>query len=227
MEKPVVVYGSRQLSAMLFHDAVKHPTFKIACFAADRPYISEGGIFLGLPHVDFATVNETYPPAEYDLIAMISGYDYMRSRELMYHRAKERGYVLRNYVSASCEIAADVLMGENNTIFGQTHIGFGGVMGNCNTVRHQTYLGHEFVMGSFNVITPDCRIGGNCVIGDSCYIGLGSTVKNSVTIADETLVGAGAVVIKDTEPASINVGNPSRILGYHKETGIQIKVHHG
>lgn len=227
MDKPVIVYGSRQLSTMLYHDSVDHPTFRIACFAADQPFLSGTGMFLGLPHVDFASINELYPPERYDLIAMVTGYDDMRNRYRMYQKAKAKGYRLRNYVSASCEIANDVAMGDNNLIFGQTHIGYGGRMGDCNTIRHQTYLGHEFELGDFNVITPDCRIGGNCAIGSNCYIGLGATVKNGLAIADDTLIGAGTVVLKDTEPASKNVGNPSRIIGYHKETGIQIKVHHG
>lgn len=34
------------------------------------------------------------------------------------------------------------------------------------------------------------------------------------------------VVIRHTEPYSKNVGNPSKIIGYHEEEGIQMEVEH-
>ncbi len=225
MSKPVIVYGSRMLGTMLFYDAMKHPDFRIACFAVDQSFLNAEGRFCGLPQVDFGTIAQSYPKDRYDLIALFPGY--AREREEIYLKAKASGYKIRNYISATCEIASDVRMGENNVIFGQTHIGFGGVMGSSNTIRHQVYVGHEFTIGSFNVLAPDCRIGGRCNIGNRCYIGLGSTIKDQLDISDETLAGAGSVVIRDTEPYSKNVGNPSRIIGYHQDTGIQFGLRNG
>jgi hypothetical protein len=49
---------------------------------------------------------------------------------------------------------------------------------------------------------------------------------NGITIEEEALVGAGSVVIKNTEPFSKNVGNPSHIIGYHKEEDIKLVVNH-
>jgi sugar O-acyltransferase (sialic acid O-acetyltransferase NeuD family) len=227
MSKPVILYGSRKLGKMLYYDSENNPNFDIAVFTVDKEFLNEDGCFLGLPQIDLDKVLEEYPSDKYDMIALIAGYNNMRDREKMYYKAKDKGYVLRNYISSSCEIASDVIMGDNNLIFGQTHIGFSGVMGNSNTIRQQTYLGHEFIMGDYNVITPDCRIGGECRIGNSCYIGIGATIKNGLVIANETLVGAGSVVVKDTEESTVNVGIPSRILRYHKDTGIQIEANHG
>lgn len=223
MNKKVIVYGSRKLGKMIYYDSLDNQEFQIACFAVDEEYLADDNSFLGLPQVSIKKVVELYPPDEYDMIALITEYENMHRRETMYWKAKDIGYTLRNYISPSCDIAPDVIMKDNNLIMGQTHIGVGGQMGFNNTIRQQVYLGHDFVIGNNNVVTAGCKIGGNSEFKNNCYIGLGATIINSLKIAEDTLVGAGSVVIRDTEPYSKNVGNPSRIIGYHKEDGIKMR----
>jgi acetyltransferase-like isoleucine patch superfamily enzyme len=59
---------------------------------------------------------------------------------------------------------------------------------------------------------------------NNCYIGIGATIRNGVRIAEESLVGAGSLVLRDTEPYSRNVGHPARVLGYHREEGLGVKL---
>lgn len=47
-------------------------------------------------------------------------------------------------------------------------------------------------------------------IGDDCWLAANVVVMKGVTIAEGSVIGAGAVVTKDTEPYSINVGIPAR-----------------
>ena len=84
------------------------------------------------------------------------------------------------------------------------------------------YIGHDFEVGDKNVFTPNVTIGGVSKIGNNCYIGIGSTILNSKQIGDEVLIGGGAVVIKNIEDYSKNVGNPSRCIGYHREEGLEV-----
>lgn len=221
--KKVIVYGNTVLSKMIYYDALNDPDFQIVCFAVDTEYLNDP-IFLGLPQVDFAEVTALYPPDDYDMIAVLGGYSCMRNREKFYHRAKEKGYKLRNFISKRADITPTNEMGENNIIFGPSHIGMEGKMGNNNIIRQNVYLGHNFEMGSNIFIGAGCNIGGNCTIKDTSYIAMGSTVINNITLAEETLVGAGSVVIHDSEPYSKNVGNPSRIIGYHTEEGIRMRI---
>lgn len=51
------------------------------------------------------------------------------------------------------------------------------------------------------------------VIEADCWIGHGATLFEGVRVARGTVIGAGAVVTKDTEPYSIVVGVPGRIVG--------------
>ncbi|MHC1720568.1 MAG: hypothetical protein AB9844_07915 [Clostridiaceae bacterium] len=221
MMKKVVIFGTTTVSKILYHDALGRSDFQIACFTVDLEYM-DGNEFMGLPLVDFAKITELYPPEEFDMLAALSGYGDMRGKERLYLKAKSKGYFMRNYISYKSDFAPDVKMGENNIIMAQAHVGMEGVMGNNNTIRQNVYLGHNFALGNNNFIAAGSTIGGRCTIKNTCYIGLSAVIKNQTIIEDETLIGAGSVVIKNTEPYSKNVGNPSRIIGYHKEDGIKL-----
>ena len=221
--KKVIIYGQAFLSKMLFYDARGNENFQIACFTADAAYLKENELQkLPLPLVSFQEIQQLYPPEEYDMLALFDESSRMRERGKMYLKAKNSGYQLRNYISARADITPEIEMGENNVIMGTTHLGFSGIMGNNNLIRQNVYLGHNFTVGNNNMIIAGCTIGGNCQIGDNCFIGLGATIRNRVKIEVESLIGAGSVVIKDTGPYSKNVGNPSRIVGYHREEGLRM-----
>lgn len=224
--KKVIVFGNTILSKMLYYDSLSADNFEVICFTVDKAYLNQPE-FLGRPQVDFDSITSLYPPGEYDMISILGGYSNMRNREKMYTRAKEKGYKLRNYISPKADFSPEITLGENNIIFGQSHIGIGGVMGNNNIIRQNTYLGHDFIIGNHNFIGAGCNIGGNSRMNNTSYIGLGATVINNIIMAEETLIGAGSVVIKNTEPYSKNVGNPSHIIGYHKEEGIKMSVTDG
>jgi acetyltransferase-like isoleucine patch superfamily enzyme len=51
-------------------------------------------------------------------------------------------------------------------------------------------------------------------IGPDVWIGNNSVVTSGVEIGVGSVIGAGSVVTKDTPPYSINVGNPTRIIGF-------------
>jgi sugar O-acyltransferase (sialic acid O-acetyltransferase NeuD family) len=223
MSSPVIVYGSKFLAEMLYYDSLKHPDFKIEAFAADEGYVDETGFYLGLPMVAMETITERYPPTSYDMIVLTTSFHDMRDREGMYTKAKSLGYTLRNYISPSSIVSTGTEMGDNNIIFEQAFLGHRGRMGSSNIIRQQVYVGHEFTVGNNNVITSGCTIGGECRIENNCYIGLNATILNKITVSEESLVGAGSVVIRNTEPFSRNVGNPSRVLSYHKE-GLKVNL---
>jgi acetyltransferase-like isoleucine patch superfamily enzyme len=52
------------------------------------------------------------------------------------------------------------------------------------------------------------------VIEDDVWIGSNAIILHGVTIKRGSVIGAGSVVTKSTEPYSISVGNPARILRY-------------
>jgi UDP-3-O-[3-hydroxymyristoyl] glucosamine N-acyltransferase len=142
-------------------------------------------------------------------------------------KARSLGYSLRNYISPRADVSADLFLGVNNIIMSQAYVGPCSRFGDDNLVRQNAYLGHDLKVGDHNVFGPGCNVGGHGSIGSSCYVCMGSTVIDSLSLADETLVGAGGVVIRNTEAFSKNVGNPTRVIGYHQEEGIRMDPNHG
>ena len=222
----VVIYGNSVLSQMLYFDSLNNNEFQIACFVVDREYFN-GTQFMGMPQIEIEKAVELYPPDRFDMLAVLGGYSCMRDRQKMYNKAKTRGYTLRNYISHKTDVLPGIEMGDNNIIFSRSYIGMRGKIGNNNIIRQQVYLGHDFKIADHNFIGVGCKIGGNCNIKNTCYIAMGSTIINNIIIEEETLIGAGSVVIRNTEPYSKNVGNPTRVLGYHKAEGIKMDISHG
>ena len=221
----VILYGNSTLSQMVLSDA-SGSNFIIVAFAVDRDYLN-AATCCGLPQVDFADVESIYPPDRYDMLAVLGGYSDMRARITHYHKARDKGYRMRNYISQRADITNTVTMGENNIILGTTHVGLSGSMGDNNIIRQNVYLGHDFHIGDNCYIGPGCNIAGNCIIADTCYIGIGATVINNIILAEETLIGAGSVVIRGTQTYSKNVGNPTRVIIEHREVGIRRIANNG
>jgi maltose O-acetyltransferase len=51
-------------------------------------------------------------------------------------------------------------------------------------------------------------------IGDDVWIGAGASVLPGVRVAEGTVIGANAVVTKSTEPFSVMVGVPARVIRF-------------
>jgi acetyltransferase-like isoleucine patch superfamily enzyme len=51
------------------------------------------------------------------------------------------------------------------------------------------------------------------IIEDDCWFGTNVSVHKGVNIKKGSIIGANAVVTKDTDPYSINVGIPAKKIG--------------
>lgn len=213
--REIIIYRGGLTGRMVYYDSSDHPAFKIACFAMEEKYLTEERTLFGIPIVSDREVAELYPPCEYDMLVADERYVNMRDRMEKYYNMKRLGYHMTNYVSARARVEPEVQMGENNIIFGQAHLGFGGTLGSNNVIRQQVYLGHNFNVGNCNILKSGVRIGGYSHITDYCFVGLGAVVKEEIRMERGSLIGAGSVIIRNVEPYSVNVGNPGRIIKYN------------
>ncbi|NQT27330.1 hypothetical protein HQ585_18395 [candidate division KSB1 bacterium] len=220
MNKPVVIYGNGDLARLIRLMNQNEHIRTIAAYTAERAYIHEDRQ-LGCPLVSFETIEDRFPPEQYDMLVAI-GYKRMRDRSLLFERAKRKGYTLINWISKRAIIYKPCTMGQNNIIDGGTLLGPGTRLGDNNALRPNIYMGHDVQIGSHNYIAPGVNLSGACKIGDFCFLGIGSTLIDRIQLADETLVGAGALMLQNSEPCSKYVGVPARKHGSHKESGICI-----
>jgi sugar O-acyltransferase (sialic acid O-acetyltransferase NeuD family) len=218
----IVIFGLGPISKTIFYDSKKSGKYVICCFTADQKYIKTDTLY-GLPIIAFEQIEIQYPPEKFDMlvvnVGVVAG---TASRKDMFLRAKNKGYNLINYINDKADILEDIILGQNNIIMANTHIGPTGNMGDNNFIRENIYLGHDFNIGNHNVLSPGCNFGGSCEIGDLNFIGMGTTVINDIKIKDSNLIGAGSLVIRNIESCGKYVGHPAKRIAEYIQQGITI-----
>ncbi|MBI5210449.1 MAG: acyltransferase [Elusimicrobia bacterium] len=103
-----------------------------------------------------------------------------------------------------------VLINSNSYIYGRGGLEIGDhvlISPNCSIVAGD----HDLSRGLPMIERPSKAE--KIVIQEDSWIGANSVVCGGVTVAKGSVIGAGAVVTRDTEPYSINVGVPARKVG--------------
>jgi sugar O-acyltransferase (sialic acid O-acetyltransferase NeuD family) len=218
MKKKTIIYGNGQYARLIYQNIIDQGGPEIVAFTADREFIRER-TFQGLPLVEFEDVEKIYPPDEFTMLTVIAFWR-MRNREVMFNKAKAKGYSLENFIGSGAIVPSDVVIGENNIINECVVLGPFGQLGDNNMIRPNTYIGHNFRIHSHCYVAPGCTIGGGCEIKSLSFVGIGTTVRDKITVERETLIGAGSLVLANTEPWSRYVGSPAQKMGEHAKTGI-------
>ena len=64
----------------------------------------------------------------------------------------------------------------------------------------------------------------NTLIKEGATLGANCTILCGIIISENAFVGAGSVVTKDLKPYSLNVGNPTKQIGWISEFGERIPL---
>ncbi|MCK4412794.1 MAG: hypothetical protein KAY32_04555 [Candidatus Eisenbacteria sp.] len=221
--RPLVIYGIGALARTTLKMIREQGLADVVAFCVDRRFLEGGrvGEGEGLPVVAFEEVAERFPPDRHDMLVLI-GYKRMRDREVMFRRAKERGYRLPNLIAPTSRLAGDLELGENNIIGDFVFVGPESGIGNNVIIRPATHIGHNTRIEDHVFIAPGCMIASACRIGELSYLGIGVTIVEKVTLGREALVVAGSVVCSDVDAQAQVRGNPAEKVGAHPETGILI-----
>jgi len=218
----IVIFGIGPISKTIFYASKKSEKYDICCFTADQQYIKKDTL-CGLPIRTFEQIEMQYPPQKFDMLVVnVGAVAGTISRKDMFIRAKNKGYNLINYIDDKADVVEDVIIGQNNIIMANTHIGPTGKMGDNNFIRENIYLGHDFNIGNHNFLGPGCNFGGSCQIGDLNFIGMGTVVINNIEIKNDNLIGAGSLVVKNIESRGKYMGHPAKKIAEHKQKGTDV-----
>ena len=72
------------------------------------------------------------------------------------------------------------------------------------------HVGHQTKIADHVFVSSHVVISGFCEIGSSSFLGVNSCFADETKCAEDCVVGAGAVVVKNTKPGGVYVGNPAR-----------------
>jgi sugar O-acyltransferase (sialic acid O-acetyltransferase NeuD family) len=206
--KPLVVFGTGELSEVAAYYFEADSGRTIAAFTVDAEHIKEPR-FLARPVIEFEGLELAFPPSEFDLFVAI-GYSKINGlRQQKCEAGKARGYALASYVSSRASIAADVSWGantfilEDNTIQPFVRIGEGVTMWSGN------HIGHHATIGDFAFISSHVVVSGGVSIGARSFLGVNATTNDHVTIGERCVVGSGSLVTKDLADESVVTAPPA------------------
>jgi maltose O-acetyltransferase len=104
----------------------------------------------------------------------------------------------RFFMNRGCHLFGEISIGNDVSIGPQTVI----------WARNHIYKSR------LKTISEQGHVSSKIEIGDDVWIGAHCTILSGVKIGKGAVIGAGCVVVKNVEPYTINVGNPSRVIGY-------------
>ena len=207
----IVIVGAGEQAELAYEYFTHDSPHDVVAFAVEAKFIDRPELF-GLPVVPFEEMVERYAPEEHRAFVAISSTQLNRVRMRLYREVKERGYVCESYVSSHAFVWRDVEIGENTFVFENNVLQYGVRVGDNVILWSGNHVGHQTVIEDHCFISSHVVISGFCKIGSASFLGVNSSFADNLTVAPDCVIGAGAVVVKDTSPRKVYVGNPAKAL---------------
>ncbi|MDQ7050002.1 MAG: acetyltransferase [Enterobacterales bacterium] len=201
----VLIFGNGEI-AEVAHIYLSHDSeHEIVGFTLDHAYRSHD-YFRGLPVITFESLQESYPPDEFELFIPISFRDLNSHRANKFKQAKEMGYKMISYISSKAMIMPETHIGENCFIFENNVIQPKvSVDDNC-IIWSGNHIGHHSKIGKHCFIASHAVISGHVSIGDYTFIGVNATIRDNIDIAAKNVIGAGATILHSTKVGEVYKG---------------------
>jgi sugar O-acyltransferase (sialic acid O-acetyltransferase NeuD family) len=106
--------------------------------------------------------------------------------------------------------------GEGSMILHGTIIQAQTKIGKHVIVNTGAQVDHDCVIGDFVHLGPGAILCGTVEVGEGSFVGAGAVVIPGKKIGAWVTIGAGAVVRQDLPDFAVAVGNPARIIKYHR-----------
>jgi sugar O-acyltransferase (sialic acid O-acetyltransferase NeuD family) len=222
--RPVVVIGAGENAEIAYEYFTHDSPRAVVGFAVEEGFLSgEDDRLYDLPVVPLQRVGDHFPPGDHDAFVAISSTELNRVRMRLYAHVKEAGYSCASYVSSRAFVWHNVTIGENTFVFEHNVLQHHVSVGDNVVLWSGNHIGHRASIQDHCFISSHVVISGYCDIGESSFLGVNACLADGTKIGRDCVVGAGAVVVRDTEPRGVYVGNPARATG--RDAFQTFKVH--
>ncbi len=217
----LIIVGAGEFAkiAVEYFDCDSH--YEVVALSAERQFIGATTV-AGLPVVPYEDVISKYPPVEYHAFVAVPATQLNRVRKRFYLELKTAGYRLANYISSRAFVWRNVSVGDNVFIFENNVVQPFVQIGNNCILWSGNHIGHRTIIRDHNFISSHAVISGYCDIGEGSFIGVNSTFNDHVKVGRSCVIGSGSLVVKDTEPELVYVGQPARALP--NKTSFDVKL---
>jgi len=207
----LVLVGAGEQGEIAYEYFTHDSPHEVVGFAVEPQFREQDELF-GLPVIDLDQIAERFPPDTYRAFVSVSSTHLNRVRARLYRHVKELGYTCETYVSSHAFVWRDVKIGENSFIFENNVLQYGVSVGDNVILWSGNHVGHQTSIADDVFVSSHVVISGFCEIGRSSFLGVNSCFADKTTVAEDCVVGAGAVVVKNTEPGLVYIGNPAKPL---------------
>ncbi|MEW5748722.1 MAG: acetyltransferase [Candidatus Thermoplasmatota archaeon] len=207
----IIIVGAGEFAQIAYEYFTHDSQYEVVAFSVERDFLKEKDL-LGLPVVPFEELDKIFSPSKYSVYVAVTYTQLNRVRTRLYNEVKKKGFRLVSYVSSKAFVWHNVEIGENSFIFENNVLQHKVKIGNNVVLWSGNHVGHRTYIRDNCYVSSHCVISGYCDIGENCFLGVNSTYNDRIKIAKDCIVGSGAVVIRDTEPGKVCVGNPARPL---------------
>lgn len=211
--KELYIFGAGEFAEIALDYFSRENQYKFKNFVVDDDYIeSSPNTIHGFEVKSFSSSLSDMQKVGSEVFIAISASRMNDDRKKVYERCKSLGVSFATYVSPMAFVSPYAKLGHNVFVFENNVIQNGATIGDNTILWSGNHIGHHTVVGSHVFLSSHVVISGFCVIEDNCYLGVNSTVIDHIKVAPKTLVGAGTLILADTQPHSIYVGNPGKKL---------------
>jgi sugar O-acyltransferase (sialic acid O-acetyltransferase NeuD family) len=208
----VVIVGTGEWGATAFEYFGYDSPHEVVAFSAEAPFIT-GDVYCGLPVVPFDELATAYPAADYRAFVAVSDIQLNRVRRRLYDAVRAAGFHCVSYVSSHSFVLRNAEIGENTFVQENAALEYGVRLGDNVSLGAGTCVGHSSVIEDDCYLGPHAVVSGNSRVGRGSFLGVNCCVADGVFVGEDCVIGAGAVVLKDTKPRQVYVGNPARPTG--------------
>ncbi|HVY61571.1 MAG TPA: acetyltransferase [Planctomycetota bacterium] len=207
----LVIVGDGETAELAHEHFSLDSPYAVAGFAVERAFLRAPEL-CGLPVVALEEMEARFPPGAHEAFVAVSSTRLNRVRRRLFRAAKAKGYRCASYVSSRASVSPSAVLGENAFVFEGCVLERRGRVADAVTIWSGSVVAHGTAIDEAAFLAPRAAVAGFCTIGRGAFLGVNCSVADRIAIAPDTVVGAGAVVIRDTEPGKVYVGNPARPL---------------
>ena len=211
MPQELIIIGDGETAQLACEYFTHDSDMRVAGFAVEEKYRKTERLY-DLPVVPLETVEQRFPPQDYLAFVAVSYTQLNRVRARLYRQMKDKGYAFASYVSSRAFVWRTAHIGENCFILENNVIQHGVVVEDNAFLWSGNHVGHQTRIRQDAYIASHAVISGFCDIGESCFVGVNATFNDKIRVARDCVIGSGAVVVRDTEPGKVYVGNPAKAL---------------
>jgi sugar O-acyltransferase (sialic acid O-acetyltransferase NeuD family) len=207
--KSLVLFGDSAYAEIAYEYFTYDSPYEVLGFTVNREFLKKSSLF-GLPIVAFEDVTNIFPPSTHHMHVALTYKNLNRTRMRIYKEAKEKGYVLANYISSRAFIWRNVTIGDNCFVFEDNTIQPFVTIGSNNIFWSGNHIGHHSVIGSHNFISSHVVISGFCKVGDANFMGVNSTMGNELSIGNDCLIGSAVHIVRPVGDGVLMKGTPNK-----------------